>query len=299
MLSLGIDFWPRRARAVIATVLTLVLAICLTYVAYAGPVADIPQGWIAFFAAINGLGATGQLVVTFGVFDQAVERTEARLKREYDRAEGLLKNILPDPIALRLKDGETVIADEHKEVSVVFADIVDFTSASARLSPRELVETLNTVFSEFDALALAHGAEKIKTIGDAYMVVIGVPQAHETHAEAAVALAVAMHRTATALDHRVHFPVRLRIGINSGPVVAGVIGTHKFAYDLWGDAVNVASRMESHGDANKVMVSDSTRALLGGHYALRDEGLRDLKGKGPTQFWSLKPQTADVKGATC
>lgn len=253
------------------------------------PLAPLGTATRAFLFVYNFTSVLAGLVLYLGLNQFYVQSVERRLQREFDRAEGLLKNILPDPIALRLKDGEHLIADDHAEVSVLFADIVNFTEASARLRPAELVETLNLVFSEFDRLAERHGAEKIKTIGDAYMAVVGIPHATGDHAAIAVALALDMLDAARTVSARTRFPIDLRIGINSGPVVAGVIGRNKFAYDLWGDAVNVASRMENHGAPGSVLITEATRALLPGRFDVRPDGTRDVKGKGEMSVYLVCP----------
>ena len=170
---------------------------------------------------------------------------------------------------------------------MIFADIVNFTEASAKLVPGELVETLNLVFSEFDRLAEIHGAEKIKTIGDAYMVVVGAPDSNDNHAEVAVALALDMQKVVKELRGKTHFEVNLRIGVNTGPVVAGVIGSRKFAYDLWGDAVNVAARMESHSEPGKILTTEITASALSDRFVVTPEGIRDIKGKGPVPVFSV------------
>ena len=253
-----------------------------------GAIAPLSQLSVAYLFVTNFIGILCAVILYLGLNQYVVLVTEKQLTREFDRAEGLLRNILPDPIALRLKDGERVIANEHKEVSVIFADIVEFTEASASLTPAQLVETLNLVFSAFDELAAHHGAEKIKTIGDAYMVVLGVPDAQSNHGERAVDLALAMHEAARQLDGQTHFPVRLRIGINSGPVVAGVIGKRKFAYDLWGDAVNVASRMESQGSPGQILITQATADLLTDRFQICPEGTRQVKGKGQMEVFSVR-----------
>jgi len=251
------------------------------------PLHPLSTGSDIYLFASNCLGILCALTFFVGLNQYIAQAAETKLTTEFDRAEGLLRNILPDPIALRLKDGERVIANDHEAVSVIFADIVDFTAASAKLTPAELVETLNLVFSEFDMLAEMHGAEKIKTIGDAYMVVVGVPDARRNHAEAAVDLAFDMQKVVAALSGRTHFEVRLRIGVNSGPVVAGVIGKRKFAYDLWGDAVNVAARMESHGKPDQILTTQATADLLPERFSIKPEGVREVKGKGPIPVFSI------------
>lgn len=252
------------------------------------PTTPLPT-FSAFALFLCNFQILAALIVYVGLVQRVVQVAEARQQEEFERAEGLLLNILPSSVAERLKDGARVIADNHKDVSVVFADIVDFTAASSKLSPAQLVETLNLVFSEFDKISDRHGAEKIKTIGDAYMVVVGVPDERRNHAEAAVDLACEMQQAATYLSLQTHFEVKLRVGVNSGPVVAGVIGQRKFAYDLWGDAVNVASRMESHGAPGTILITEATAVLLPDRYTVVPEGFREVKGKGSMPVFSVGP----------
>src|SRR6185312_12340181 len=176
---------------------------------------------------------------------------------ERARSEALLLNILPYAVAERLKAGEKTIADDFEDVTVLFADLVGYTEMSGRLPATEVVALLNEVFSRFDALMEKHGAEKIKTIGDAYMAVCGLPGTEKAHADSAAALALAMLAALDDVNRKRGLELRLRVGVNTGPVVAGVIGSRKFIYDLWGDAVNVAARMESHGVPGRVHLSES------------------------------------------
>jgi class 3 adenylate cyclase/HAMP domain-containing protein len=207
------------------------------------------------------------------------ERT-AELDRKNKENERLLLNILPASIAERLKQGERVIADSCAEATVLFADIVGFTDLSTRISATELVELLSGLMSDFDQLAQLHGVEKIKTIGDAYMAVAGLPDWRPDHAQAAVRLALDMLDAAASRKTRDGKSLQLRIGINSGPVIAGVIGIHKFAYDLWGDTVNIASRMQSHSEPGRVQVTEATHKLLKGEYECESRGTVEIKGKG-------------------
>lgn len=215
-------------------------------------------------------------------------RMEAALALEREKSEKLLLNVLPQPIAEKLKQGEGAIATHFDEATILFADIVGFTELSARLSATELVALLNDLFSEFDALTDKYQLEKIKTIGDAYMVVGGIPTARPDHAEAIAAMAIEMmhktHQFAQTTDH----PIQIRIGINTGPVIAGVIGIKKFIYDLWGDAVNVASRMETLGIAGEIQLTESTYAKLQEAYQVEPRGVLEVKGKGPMQTYLLK-----------
>lgn len=202
------------------------------------------------------------------------------LAEEREKVERLLLNILPQPIAERLKDKQTLIADHFAEVTILFADIVEFTELSARISPPELVDLLNQIFSMFDQLAEQHGLEKIKTIGDAYMVVGGLPTPRSDHVEAVAEMALDMQQAITQFNQQRNQSLSLRIGINTGSVVAGVIGLKKFIYDLWGDAVNTASRMESHGLASRIQVSQVTYEQLQDKYLFEERGLIQVKGKG-------------------
>ena len=278
--------WPMRI--VLASTLTVYAGVVCSLGFFIPPTASLTKTSEILFFLCN-FGVLTALIFYVGAAQRIVQLAEARLTEEFERAEGLLLNILPVTVAKRLKDGEGVIADDHKEVSVVFADIVDFTAASSRLTPGKLVETLNMVFSAFDELSDRHGAEKIKTIGDAYMVAVGIPDARRNHAEAAVDLALEMQKTAVSLSKRTDFDIRLRIGVNSGPVVAGVIGQRKFAYDLWGDAVNVASRMESHGEPGMIMITEATADLLPERFTVVPQGMREVKGKGSMPVFSVEP----------
>jgi adenylate cyclase len=210
------------------------------------------------------------------------------LDRERERAERLLGNMLPAPIAERLKAHPGRIADHCGGITVLFADLVGFTVLSGRLAPGVLVTLLDEIFSSFDDLASRHGLEKIKTIGDAYMVVGGAPTARPDHASAVAEMALEMNALVAA-----HAPVdghrlALRIGIHSGPAVAGVIGKQKYTYDLWGDTVNTASRMESHGLAGEIQVTQETRDLLDGRFRLEPRGVQAIKGKGEMATFLLK-----------
>ena len=212
----------------------------------------------------------------------------AEIEAEREKSERLLLNILPLPIAERLKRGETTIADSFAEVSVLFADVVDFTRMSAETSPSDLVRLLNRVFSSFDALSEKHGLEKIKTIGDAYMVVGGLPTPRPDHAEAIAEMALDIQEEVARLNAEMGQEVALRVGINSGPVVAGVIGTKKFIYDLWGDAVNTASRMESNGVQGSIQVTAATYEKLRDKYRFEARGMIEVKGKGQMMTYFLK-----------
>jgi adenylate cyclase len=212
---------------------------------------------------------------------------EAALDRAHERSEELLHNILPSSIAARLKLRDGTIADGFADVTVLFADIVGFTTMSAHLPPAAVVEMLNDLFCRFDDVAGELKLEKIKTIGDCYMVAGGLPEPRADHAEAIAAMGLEMLRIVAAFRERTGEQVHVRIGINSGPVVAGVIGKRKFIYDLWGDTVNTASRMESHGIPNTIQVSETTHRLLDTKFPMTARGSIEVKGKGPMDTWLL------------
>ncbi len=224
--------------------------------------------------------------------DREREMVEA-LRIEKERSEQLLLNILPKAIVARLHGGEVVIADQLSNVTILFSDLVGFTKLSSRLSASDLVGLLNGLFSEFDRLALNLGVEKIKTIGDAYMVVGGLPEPRADHAHAVADMALAMIEAVERINRDLPAPLQMRIGIHSGDVVAGVIGTHKFAYDIWGDTVNVASRMESHSLPNRIQISAATYQHLHKHFLLEPHGSVDIKGKGPMETYFLLARAAE------
>jgi class 3 adenylate cyclase len=210
-----------------------------------------------------------------------------QIEEEKMRSEQLLLNILPKSIAERLKAGETTIADSFKNVSVLFADLAGFTRLSMQVPPDEIVALLNRIFSAFDDLAEKYGLEKIKTIGDCYMAAAGLPVPREDHAVATANMGLDMLHLITNSNYS-NLQLTLRIGINSGPVVAGIIGNKKFIYDLWGDSVNTANRMESHGLSNQIQVSESTYELLKEKFLLEPRGEIDVSGKGLMKTFWLK-----------
>ncbi|MEP6516301.1 adenylate/guanylate cyclase domain-containing protein [Microcoleus vaginatus] len=218
----------------------------------------------------------------------ALNETLSALRVQQEQSERLLLNILPEEIANRLKRGDSTIADTFADVTVLFADIVGFTQLSARVSPTQLVALLNDIFSTFDNLAERHGLEKIKTIGDAYMVVGGLPIPRQDHAEAIAEMALDMQQAITDFSNTHNQDFSIRIGINTGPVVAGVIGIKKFIYDLWGDTVNTASRMESHGKPGCIQVTETTYQQLREKYSFENRGAIEVKGKGQMTTYLLK-----------
>lgn len=216
-------------------------------------------------------------------------RIEMELRQQRKQADRLLVNILPYQIAARLKSGTRTIAESFDEVTVLFADLVDFTAASVQMQPKELVDLLNDVFSTFDQLAEQHGLEKIKTIGDAYMAAGGLPVARPDHAEAVALMALDMQQAMDQFLRPDGRPFRLRIGINTGSVIAGVIGIRKFAYDLWGDTVNVASRMETTGYPGRIQVTPEVYARLKLRFVFESRGAIAVKGRGQMEsYWLIR-----------
>ncbi|HXI79810.1 MAG TPA: adenylate/guanylate cyclase domain-containing protein [Verrucomicrobiae bacterium] len=216
--------------------------------------------------------------------DVTAVRERERLARENER---LLLNILPEPIAHRLREGESLIADRFDDVTLLFADIVEFTRLSAALSADELVGVLNEVFTVFDDLVERYGLEKVKTIGDAYMVVGGLTEQTPDHAGRVASMALDLAESVGGIEAADRLGIRFRVGIHCGPAIAGVIGRKKFIYDIWGDTVNLASRMESHGLPGRIQVSHAVMERLTGVFRFESRGLVDIKGKGPTQTWWL------------
>ena len=252
--------------------------------------ASIPHWVLILFFANNILGVSGTTYLLLSYFVRERDRAAEAIAAERERSERLLLNVLPEPIAARLKGGEQLIADGIDEVGVLFADIAGFTPMSERITPHEVVRLLDRIFGRFDELALDHGLEKIKTIGDAYMVASGLLEPKPDHAEELARMALAMQEECRGLD-----TLELRIGIDVGPVVAGVIGRRKFGYDLWGDTVNTASRMESHGVPGGIQVTQRARDRLTGAFEFESRGVVDVKGKGPmTTYLLLGPRRSDT-----
>jgi class 3 adenylate cyclase len=239
--------------------------------------------------ALQVLGDVTRDIVLFAavlLLGEAV-RTRRALQREEERSERLLLNVLPAPIATRLKQHEDVIADGFPEVTVLFADLVDFTRRSQRSSPQQIVQVLDELFSTFDQLTRRHRLEKIKTIGDAYMVAGGLPEPRPDHAQAVADLALSMQMEMARRIDTGGQPLQARIGIDTGPVVAGVIGADKFSHDLWGDTVNTASRMESTGVPGCIQVTERTYRRLRDGYRFERRGVVPVKGKGEMVTWFL------------
>jgi class 3 adenylate cyclase len=232
------------------------------------------------FFGLNVLGVTttAYVLLQYFVRDRAKEQA---------KSEALLLNVLPAPVAARLKREEGVIADSHAAVTVLFADIVGFTPLAERLPPPQVVGLLDRVFARWDTLALSHGVEKIKTIGDAYMVAAGIPLPRDDHVEVIAEMALAMRPEAERCAAETGLPFEVRIGMDTGPVVAGVIGRAKFSYDLWGDTVNTASRMELHAPPRAIQVTQRVYERLRHAYDLRPRGTIHVKGKGPMDVYLL------------
>lgn len=232
----------------------------------------------------------GVATIVYGVvryFQSQKQRVLEALSFEQGRSDKLLLNILPASIALRLKQDDLLVADAYESVTILFADLVNFTELSAGMAPVDLLSLLNQVFSKFDELTERYGLEKIKTIGDAYMVVGGLPNKSEGHATAIASMALEMHESLAQVSAVVGIQLNMRIGINSGPVVAGVIGSSKFSYDLWGDSVNLASRMEHHAQTNSILVSEATYQLLKNQFNFSDCHEIEVKGKGVVKSYVL------------
>jgi adenylate cyclase len=240
--------------------------------------------------------------ILFAIVLYAVRQTaraEATAEREYERSESLLTNILPPKVAARLKDRDAgVIADRFDEASILFADMAGFTARASDTAPEDLVGFLNGVFTELDGLVERHGLEKIKTTGDAYMVVSGAPEPRPDHAEALAELALEMREALAGLTDPKGRAVPVRIGIASGPVVAGVIGTRKFFYDVWGDAVNTAARMEQTGAPGMIQVSPEAHAHLEERFVLEERGVVEVPGKGAMATWFLTGRKPALEAAT-
>ncbi|HEY0728441.1 MAG TPA: adenylate/guanylate cyclase domain-containing protein, partial [Pyrinomonadaceae bacterium] len=287
-------YGPKRARlCFVAYVGVLGLGTLLSHT-IAAPINVLDRGALA---AVMGLNIIGVSAFAFGIlhyFVRAREIALALVRSERERSEALLLNILPKDIASILKNESRTIADHFEGASILFADVVDFTPMSQKMSPTELIDLLNELFSHFDDLVEKYGVEKIKTIGDCYMVASGVPRPRPDHAHVLARLALEMRAFVSQRTFGAH-TVSLRIGINSGSVVAGVIGRKKFIYDLWGDAVNTASRMESHGGNGIIQITRATYELIKDDFVCEPRGAVYVKGKGEMEAWQIKgPETVET-----
>jgi adenylate cyclase len=272
--------WPWFA----AFVATIVLALALSEVVRPNG-ADLPEGFVRTFDVLNIVVVSLVAMMLLVTFARGRDAAQARV-------EALLLNVLPAEVAQRLQSDPNSIADHFDDVSILFADVVDFTPLSNRLDAREVVGLLDRLFTSFDELVDRYEVEKIKTIGDCYMVAAGVPRQRADHAHALAALALEMRECAKSCLPDTDHDLRLRIGISSGPVVAGVIGRRRFLYDLWGDTVNMASRMESHGTPDTIQITRTTFELLRDDFVIEPTGLVDVKGKGAVETWRLVAHAA-------
>jgi adenylate cyclase len=237
---------------------------------------------------LNSLVGLPCLSIAFGLYAFiTISRADREVAKEKDKTDQLLLNILPQSIAQRFKNDQSYLAEEYKSVTVLFADIVSFTSLSEKLKPDVLVGFLNKIFSEFDYLAELYGLEKIKTIGDAYMVAGGVPIPCDDHTRKICRMAIKMQEVAKDILTPFEEQVSIRIGINTGPAIAGVIGVKKFIYDLWGDTVNTASRMESYAEAGKIQITTEVYELIKNEFECQSRGLINVKGKGSMTTYFL------------
>ncbi len=244
----------------------------------------VPLGASTIFWGLNFINLCGFLYWTLRSIFRQRDQALQDLQTEQRKSESLLLNILPAEIARVLKNENRLIADHIEHASILFADVVNFTPMSATMSPIELVSLLNDVFSHFDTLVDKYDLEKIKTIGDCYMVAAGVPRPRPDHALVLTRLALDIRDHVRQHDYGGHH-LTFRIGINSGPVVAGVIGSKKFSYDLWGDTVNTASRMESHSESGSIQVTEATYHLIKEAFVCEPRGTIEVKGKGKMPVW--------------
>nr|WP_212763085.1 adenylate/guanylate cyclase domain-containing protein [Gordonia araii] len=276
---------PVLALAVLGIAITAVVGLHLGVPSNTGRLPD----WlmtVGFIANAVGASVLAFVIVGYGLLQ--IQRAEDALEEEYERSEALLDNILPRSIAQRLKQPTHMeIADTYDDASILFADIAGFTAMSSHTSPTEVVRFLDRLYTELDALVERHGLEKIKTTGDSYMVVSGVPEPRSDHLQALARFALDMHDVCAAVNSADGGAMPLRVGLADGPVVAGVIGSTKFFYDVWGDAVNLASRMESTGVPGRIQVTASVRDRLAGSFVFEERGVVAVKGKDDQNTWFL------------
>ena len=263
-----------------------------------GGLSELPEWFQSVMIALN-ISVGGTIVfILLALFAKQREEALSALRVEQAKSENLLLNILPRSIAEKLKADAHTIADQFSEASILFADVVDFTPLAEAMPPADVVGILDHLFSHFDTLAERYGLEKIKTIGDCYMVAAGVPTPRRDHAQALALMAIDMVEAMKSSDDVGHLGLELRVGINSGPVVAGVIGRKRFLYDLWGDAVNTASRMESHGTPGRIQITRATYELVCDEFECEPRGTISIKGKGEMEVWYLLGRRRGVAGAT-
>lgn len=270
-----------------AIVYVLAKQIARPILAIADVAVKVSQGDLSLEAPVLTKDEVGKLAHSFNQMTARMQRKILQLQDERKKSEDLLLNILPQRVAEQLKAGQETIAESFAEATVLFADLVGFTPLASRIPPVELVSVLNEIFSAFDSLVEQYGLEKIKTIGDAYMVVGGIPVPQDNHIEAIADLALAMQREIRLIGLESKRSFTLRVGIHTGPVVGGVIGLKRFSYDLWGDTVNIASRMESQGVPGCIQVTEETYHRLHDKFLFAERGAIDVKGKGKMQVYLL------------
>jgi adenylate cyclase len=291
VLQLGVD------RIFLASILAAIAAGMVITLQFLVPrdTGAQPAWALSLSFVVTTISACVMVVTTVWYSVREIVRAEAAMELEYERSEALLANILPSSIADRLKDPtRNIIADKYDDASVLFADIAGFTEQASDMEPDQLILFLDRLYGDFDALVDKHGLEKIKVSGDSYMVVSGVPQPRADHVEALAALALDMAEAAGLLKDSRGDALPLRIGLASGPVVAGVVGSRRFFYDVWGDAVNVASRMETTDSVGRIQVPEEVYRRLKDDFVLQERGVVQVKGKGPMRTWYLigrKPDT--------
>ena len=285
----------RKPRYSVMSLLTTFCSIAFCQVAFTSPALGtrMTDDFLVFLSSVNLIATVWMTFAVLYILSLQVRDAQTALAAEHVRSEALLQNLLPDEIATRLKNspGE-VIADGLPAVTLLFADIVDFTPRSATRSPEDVVDFLNKIFSRFDQLTAKRGLEKIKTIGDAYMVAAGLPAPRKDHAHIIADMALAKQAAVADLSDQMGETVDLRIGIHSGPAIAGVIGTSKVFYDVWGDTVNTASRMESQGEPGRIQITSTTKSLLGDGFNTIKRGVLEIKGVGPIETWWLDLRTS-------
>ena len=287
---LGVFLYPikRFYLFVMAIISAAIIVALYIYLSAHPPTPPIPERIVVYLGIMNIFIMVSIVSLLAYYYATAARSAETALAAAHERSESLLHNILPEKIADRLKTDKKTIADRFDEATVLFADIVDFTPLSGKTPPENVVKTLNRIFSAIDDLAAEHGLEKIKTIGDAYMVAAGIPEPRADHPEAVADFALDLAMVVEQYSIKNNQSTQMRIGINSGPVIAGVIGKWKFSYDVWGDCVNTAARMESHGMPGEIQLTQSTRDLLGDNYIIEERGVIEVKGKGPMKTYFLK-----------
>jgi adenylate cyclase len=291
VLQLGVD---RIFLAAILAAIAAGMVITLQFLVPRDTGAQ-PVWALSLYFVVTTISACVMVVTTVWYSVREIVRAEAAMELEYERSEALLANILPASVADRLKDpARNIIADKYDDASVLFADIAGFTERASDMEPEQLILFLDRLYGDFDALVDKHGLEKIKVSGDSYMVVSGVPQPRANHVEALAALALDMAEAASLLKDPRGDALPLRIGLASGPVVAGVVGSRRFFYDVWGDAVNVASRMETTDSVGQIQVPEDVYRRLKDDFVLQERGVIQVKGKGVMRTWYLigrKPDT--------